>query len=87
MTNNINDGELFPPDLSIEEWLDALITPGSKVRQAWAEQSFNADVRNLEAGLRNPHQEGQRLFGEVVFDPRVSDGLLIEINDENTSGR
>lgn len=78
--------DLFPPDLSLEEWLDALMTPGSEVRTAAAQQSFNAELRSLEAGLRNPHQEGQRLYGAVVFDPRVSDRLVLEIDDEDVSG-
>lgn len=89
MSNRVNDDDLYPPDLTQEEWLDALITPVSEVGQAWAEQNFKADIRNLESGLRNPHQEGQRLYGEVVFDLRVNDSLLLEceINDENTYGR
>ena len=88
MSNSTND-DRFPPNLTQEEWLDALVTPGSKVRKAWEQEGFNAHLRSLTAGLHNPHQEGQRLYGEVVFDPRVNDSLLFEceINDENTYSR
>lgn len=89
MANQTNNDDLYPQDSTLEEWLDALITPVSEVGQAWAEHCFKTDIQNMEAGLRNPHQQGQRLYGEVVFDCRVNDNLLMEceINEENTSER
>lgn len=87
MSNEISKDNQFPPDLSMEEWLDAMVTPGSEVRKAASRQSFNAELRSIESGLRSPHHEGQRLYGNVVFDPRVSDRLVLENDDEQVSRR
>ena len=80
-----NRDELFPEDLSIEEWLEALTDEDSAVRKAWVRENQKATVRRIEAALHIPHEEGQRLHGVVVQDLRVNDGLLIEINDEEVS--
>lgn len=84
--NSPNDKDLLPPEFTTEEWLEALMTPGSKTRQAWAEQNLKAIARKVEAGLRNPHREGQRVYGTLIQDLRVNDHWLIEIDDEWVTG-
>jgi hypothetical protein len=68
------------------QFLDALATPGSETRRWVAEQNLRADAADIVEGLKNRYTQGQRVRGQVTFDQRVSDELLIEVNDELVVG-
>lgn len=74
---NERENDLFPEDLSLEQWLVELTTPGSPVSEAWAEENRRSVVKSVERGLTVPFREGDRIYGTVVHDTRVNDSLLI----------